>query len=253
MKDLFSEIIEIKNPSSSVERKKIVELANEQIIHRFDDILNEKYEHLKITNKENNNNNYNEINHKNSNKYDNDDKKILISKIIDAGKLRIDDRIIDEISDILSGLASYSLFIEANRLLQIIASKMIINYQNKVNDFQIDDILSVNTDTKINENLTEIKNINTNTENEIYDNNNHENEKKKKNQTFEINTKKETKKEKNEKWNLSFPCVYGQAYGKQVLLEALLWPRKYSSLYRSLSPTGMRYCIISYYVIEYFV
>ena len=244
IKDLFSEIIEIKNPSSSLERIKIVELANEQINHRFDDILNEKNEHLKIRSRENNNNNYSEKNDKNNNKDDNDDKKNLISRIIDVEKLRIDDRIIDEISDILSGLASYSLFIEANRLLQIIASKMIINHQNKINNSQLKDNFSIenDNDNKINENLTEMietnnkedKNKNEEINYTINENNLNIDE------TLTIKSKKEIK---NEKWTLSFPCVYGQAYGKQVLLEALLWPRKYSSLYRSLSPTGKRYYI----------
>lgn len=230
MKDLFCEIIEIKNPSSSVERKKIVELANEHINHIFDDILSQKYENLE------------RIDKNVDNKYENNDnnKKVLILKTIDVEieNLRIDDGIIDEISDILSGLASYSLFIEANRLLQIIASKMIINYQNKVNNFQIEDISLADTYNKTNEDLAEIINIHTSTENEINNNENNYNYTENKNKTLEINAKKEIKNEKNEKWNLSFPCVYGQAYGKQVLLEALLWPRKYSSLYRSLSPTG---------------
>ena len=243
MKDLFCEIIKIKNPSSSLERKKIVELANEQMNHRFDEIFYEKNNNLKVRNKEDNNDENNDSNY---------DKKIIISKIIGVEKLRIDDRLIDEISDTLSGLASYSLFIEANRLLQIIASKMIINRQNEINNSQLKDISSRDNDNKINANLREKVNVNElkneNEENENNYNNKDNNENK--NKSIEVNNKIEIKNEvknvKNDKWNLSFPCVYGQAYGKQVLLEALLWPRKYSSLYRSLSPRGMRYSRICF-------
>jgi hypothetical protein len=38
--------------------------------------------------------------------------------------------------------------------------------------------------------------------------------------------------------SLSFPLVYGQKIAKNALSESILWPRKLSSLYRTLCPSG---------------
>ena len=131
--------------------------------------------------------------------------------------MKINNDTINVISNILSGLASYSLFVEAIRILNIIASKLIINHENKINISQKKIILLNNDNNTTNKNLTKffVKNEN--------------------NKISDDRSKRNTK---NEKWNLSFPFVYGQTYAKQALLEALLWPRKYSLLYRSLSPLG---------------
>ena len=209
IKDLFCEIIEIKNPSSSLERKKIVELANEQINYRFMSNLNEKLkrDNIKVIKTENNN----EIDNSDNNIND----IIIPKKDFEILKINIDT--INEISDILSGLASYSLFVEAIRLLKISASKITINHQNKINLSDKKNSLLKNDNATINENVT--KTIDENKNNKTSDDKNKRNI-------------------KNEKWNLSFPFVYGQTYAKQALLEALLWPRKYSLLYRTLSPSG---------------
>lgn len=208
---MFFEIIEIKNPSSSLERRKIVQLANEQMNYRYETNLNEKLVHLKSINKE-----YSYENNSNI-------KKTKLSKINSRDQNKIDKKIIEEISDFLSGLASYSLFIEAVRLLQIIASKIVVNHQNELNLYERKKVLSTEDNDTANKNLIEVIDAVEKVE-IVHD---------------DSDSKTKKSNTKNEKWDLSFPFVYGQTHAKQALLEALLWPRKYTRLYRLLSPTGL--------------
>jgi hypothetical protein len=272
---LFSETVQIKNPCTSSERRKIVELAKKRIIEEYGfcfdgNFDNSDYENSSRERKENENSDddsyrngvnegcVNDDNNSNNNNNNNDDdssnnnnnnnsknnindndsnskvnnihnnntinKKIndkdVIAKINRRGNnnatknsIKIqkniqqsinyffDDETLTSITDHLTSFPTYSLYLEAILLLRKIINFKLVKYSRgkKTEKIELKNRKSIEKTVK----------------------NNIEQKHTEKNGLF-----------------LSFPLVYGQTIAKNALSESLLWPRKLSSLYRTLCPSG---------------
>jgi hypothetical protein len=252
IRDLFSETVQIKNPCTSSERRKIVNLAKERIIEEYGFCFDGNFDytdHSDNSDSDNDNNNNNDGNDNNSNTdnitIDNDinpmnthlnnikNKNNNIYKISSKNKNQknisgsigyfFDDETVSFITDSLTGYPVYSLYLEAILLLKKTINFKILEYTRNKKNEKIELKNSKFKKSKDRKPNSEMISISTCIENNI-----------------------EKKDTGNDGLSLSFPLVYGQKMAKKALTEAILWPRKLSSLYRTLCPSGTydKICIV---------